>query len=158
MSHIENIATSKCTSLDNMSIRKNIHQPLLLVVEEQDALFSQLALICEFLDFRIERMASGDDLLAVLEDRRPVAVVTELDGPAQDGCYVLINVAAFNRHLPVMIVTGDDPALPGAVDAVEELWRLTNLRKLPALPGIGAIVEFLVHAARAAGMTNIMSA
>ena len=52
------------------------------------------------------------------------------------------------RDLPVLLITGDDPALIGAIDAVEEIWQLTSVDKWQRLLGIGALVDFLLRAGR----------
>ena len=63
-----------------------------------------------------------------------MGVVSELDCGSVDGFHVMMTVAAFNQHLPIMLVTGPDPSLVGAVDAVEELTQLDALVKWPRLP------------------------
>ncbi len=45
--------------------------------------------------------------------------------------------------LPIMLVTGSDPSLIGAADAVEEILALSNVVKLQDAPGLGDVVEFL---------------
>ena len=77
-----------------------------------------------------------------------MGVVAHLDCQGQDGCHVMMTVAQHDRSLPVLLLTGDDPALAGAADAVEELWKLEAVVKFPRLPGIGAIVDFIFRAGR----------
>ena len=59
-----------------------------------------------------------------------------------------MTIAAHDRSLPVLLITGPDPALLGAVDAVEELWELSSVEKWQELPGVGAMVDFLFRAGR----------
>ena len=77
-------------------------------------------------------MPTEDDLGSVLRLRRPMAVVAEMDAAGQDGCHVLMTVAALDRDLPVLLITGEDPALLGAIDAVEEIWQLTSVDQMAA--------------------------
>ncbi|MBV8524296.1 MAG: hypothetical protein JOY71_19575 [Acetobacteraceae bacterium] len=77
-----------------------------------------------------------------------MAVMSMIDTPAQDGCHVLKTIAGYDRTLPVMLVTGNDPALLGAVEAVEEIWQLGRLSKMTGIPGVGDLVEFLFSASR----------
>ena len=87
-----------------------------------------------------------------------MAVVCELDGAGQDGCHVMKTVASHDPSLPVLILTGEDPALVGAADAVEEIWRLTEVSKAERLPGIAGLVDFLFQAGRKAGCLRLMPA
>jgi ActR/RegA family two-component response regulator len=130
--------------------------PLLLVVEDGDALATTLQPICDFLDIAVERLPSEHDLIAALRNYRPMGVVTHLDCQGQDGCHVMMTVARHDRSLPILLLTGDDPALAGAADAVEELWKLEAVVKSPRLPSIGAIVDFLFRAGRKGRCTRLM--
>ncbi|MDR3538609.1 MAG: hypothetical protein P4L71_19090 [Acetobacteraceae bacterium] len=156
MSHIEIMGSSQYNSLLNLSIQRDNCNPLVLVVEGDADLFSEIALICDFLDLGVERVTGGDDLLAILDDRRPMAVIAELDGPCQDGCFVLMTVAAHDRSLPVLMITGEEAALIGAVDAVQELWGLGMVIKVPVLPNVGGLVDFLFRAGRKTGVSRLM--
>jgi hypothetical protein len=118
------------------------------VVEDGLRISQELWAICEFLDIAVIRVPAHCDLHPVLRRHSPMAVVCELDGAPQDGCHVMKTVAIHDPSLPVLLVTGDDPALTGAADAVEELWQLTEVAKVPTLPGIAGLVDFLFHAGR----------
>jgi hypothetical protein len=123
-------------------------EPLILVVEDDLHLSDALRLICACLNVTIERMPSRDDLTPALRAYRPMAVVAEIDAVGQDGCHVLMTVADYDRTLPVLLLTSADPALLGAVDAVEEIWQLTSVTKWPELGGVGNLDDFLSHAGR----------
>jgi CheY-like chemotaxis protein len=122
--------------------------PLLLIVEDDDATAAALQPICDFLSIAVERVPSEHDLASALRDYRPMGVVAHLDCHGQDGCHVMMTVAQHDRSLPVLLLTGDDPALAGAADAVEELWRLEAVVKFPRLPNMGKIVDFIFRAGR----------
>jgi hypothetical protein len=51
----------------------------------------------------------------------------------------------------------DDPALLGAIDAVQEFWQLTSVTKWSQLPGVGAVVDFLFRAGRKGNCMRLMS-
>ena len=85
---------------------------MVLVIDDNSALSQQLEVVCGFLDFELEHVSPDDKLLARLEKRRPMAVIAELDGERQDGCFVLMTVSAYDRSLPVLMVTGSDPRSP----------------------------------------------
>jgi hypothetical protein len=132
-------------------------QPLVVVVEDGIRLSGAFQMICECLSVAVERMPSRDDLRPMLRDRRPMAVVAEMDATGQDGCHVLMTIAAHDCSLPVLLITGQEPALLGAVDAVEEIWQLTSVEKWPEVLGVGAIVDFLFRAGRKGRCMRLMS-
>jgi hypothetical protein len=131
-------------------------QPVLVVVEDGVGISQMLWDICEFLDVSVVRVPGHCDLSAVLRRQTPMAVVCELDGVAQDGCHVMKTVASHDPSLPILLLTGDDPILSGAADAVEEIWHLSEVTKLEALPGVASVVDFLFHAGRKGGCLRLM--
>jgi CheY-like chemotaxis protein len=132
-------------------------EPLILVIEDEYSIAGAFGGVCECLNVEVERLSTYDDLASVLRQRRPMAVVAEMDAPGQDGCNVLMTVSAHDRHLPVLLITTDDPALLGAIDAVEEIWQLTSVDKWPRLLGVGGVVDFLFRAGRKGGCMRLMS-
>ncbi len=129
--------------------------PLLLIVEDGDGIVGALQPICDFLDIAVERIPSEHDLAGALRDYRPMGVVAHLDCQGQDGCHIMMTVAQHDRGLPILLLTGDDPSLAGAADAVEELWELEAVVKSPRLPSIGAIVDFIFRAGRKGRCTSV---
>ena len=85
-----------------------------------------------------------------------MAVIAELEGRGQDGCHVMMQVADHDPGLPILMLTGNEPGLVGAVDAVEELWNLTGVTKSRVLPEIGHLVEFLFRAGRRGDCMHMM--
>jgi ActR/RegA family two-component response regulator len=130
--------------------------PLVLVIEDGDGIAAALQPICDFLDIAIERLPSEYDLAAALRDHRPMAVMAHLDCLGQDGCHVMMTVAQYDRSLPILLLTGDEPALAGAADAVEELWKLEAVAKFPRMPSIGVIVDFVFRAGRKGQCIRLM--
>jgi DNA-binding NtrC family response regulator len=127
------------------------------VIEDSERLTGAFRSVCECLNVAVARIATRDDLRAILRDRRPMAVVAEMDAEGQDGCHVLMTIAAHDCDLPVLLVIGDDSALLGAVDAVEEIWELSSVSKWPRLLGVGPVVDFLFRAGRKGGCMRLMS-
>ena len=132
-------------------------QALVLVIEDEPTLSSAFRLICECLNVAVEQMPTDDNLASMLQRLRPMAVVAEMDAAGQDGCHVLMTVAAYDRDLPVLLIAGDDATLLGAIDAVEEIWQLSSVVKSARLPGVGAMVDFLFRAGRKGGCMRLMS-
>ena len=131
-------------------------EPIVVVIHDADELGDALDGICECLGIAVERISSYDDLAATLRLCRPMAVVAEMDAAGQDGCHVLMTVAAYDQRLPVLLITGDDPALLGAIDAVEEVWHVEAVVKWPRLLGAGEIVNFLFHAGHSGNCLRLM--
>jgi hypothetical protein len=158
MTYMDKTTTSRITPLDNgAGIDQDGRQALVVVVEDGISLSESLRMICECLGIAVEQIPSRDDLGPLLRDRRPMAVVAEMDASGQDGCHVLMTVAAHDRSLPVLLIVGLDPALLGAVDAVEELWELSSVEKWQELSGVGAMVDFLFRAGRKGSCIRLMS-
>jgi hypothetical protein len=160
MTYMDKALSSRITPLDigtGTGTGKDAREALVVVVEDGVRLSEPFRMICECLGIAVERMPSRDDLGPVLRNRRPMAVVAEMDASGQDGCNVLMTIAAHDRSLPVLLITGPDPALLGAVDAVEEVWELSSVEKWQELCGVGAVVDFLFRAGRKGCCLRLMS-
>ena len=138
--------------------RRGSPKHAVLVVRDPDRDADYLESVCEFLDIEVQHATTGDDLRAVFTTQRPMAVIADLDGEAQDGFHVMKIAAEYDRSVPILLLTGYDPALLGAVDAVQEVWGLTRVATAASTAGIGALVDFICHAARDAGRPRIVRA
>jgi hypothetical protein len=136
--------------------RCETREPVIVVVQDHDGRLGALDCICECLGIAIERMSSSEDLAAKLRLFCPMAVVTEMDAEGQDGCHVLITIAKYDRTLPALIITNDDPVSLGAIDAVEELWHVETVVKWPRLLGASEIVNFLFRAGRSGNCLRLV--
>jgi len=112
--------------------------------------------VCAFLDLRLEVVSGGMDLMAVLRQERPMAVIADIDGEDHDGFHAMKLVARYNSDLPVMLLTGGDPALMGAADAIQELWCLSNVTRTSGYALAGQLVGFLFAAGRKAGAMRLV--
>jgi CheY-like chemotaxis protein len=158
MTYMDKALSSRITPQDNgIATGQDGREALVVVVEDGISLSEPLRMICECLGIAVERMPSQDDLGPVLRNSRPMAVVADMNASGQDGCHVLMTIAAYDRSLPVLLITGPDPALIGAVDAVEELWELSSVEKWQELSGVGAMVDFLFRAGRKGNCIRLMS-
>ena len=132
--------------------------PLVLVVEDGTRLSEAIHELCDFLHIGVETVGGEIDLARTLRDRRPMAVLAEMDGTSQDGGYVMMRIAEHDRSLPLMLLTGPSPALVGAAEAIEELCGLSAVARHPVLPEIGEIVEFLFRAGQSGLCLGLMPA
>jgi len=130
----------------------------ILVVRDIEKNNECLDAVCEFLDIGVEHATTKDDLIPLLFGLRPMAVIADLDGEVEDGFHVMKLAARYDRALPILLLTSNDPALLGAVDAVQEVWGLRHVATASGTGGIGALVDFICHAARDAGRSQLMRA
>jgi DNA-binding NtrC family response regulator len=128
-----------------------------LIIEDGVHLSAAFHCVCDCLSVAVEQITSRDDLRVALRDVRPMAVVAEMDGAGQDGCHVLMTLAAYDPDLPVLLITGEEAALLGAIDAVEEIWQLSSVTKWPRLLGVGPVVDFLFRSGRKGNCLGLMS-
>lgn len=131
-------------------------EALLVVLDDSDKLADSLEQVCDYLGVAVKRLPSESNLLVTLRELRPMGVVAQLDCQGQDGFHVMRTVAEFDRCLPVMLITGQDAVLAGAIDAVEEITGLETLVRTPEGPDIGGIVDFVFRAGQKAGCVRLL--
>jgi CheY-like chemotaxis protein len=131
-------------------------RPVVLVVRDPDQNSDNVVSVCEFLDIAAERATPGGDLPELLRTLRPIAVIADLDAQAQDGFHVMKLTAEHDPSIPILLLTSNDQALLGAIDAVREIWGLTRVSTAPVATGIGALVDFVCQAARDAGRPRLI--
>jgi hypothetical protein len=112
--------------------------------------------VCEFLNLDAEHVSIDNEIFPLLNAVRPVAVIADLIGKTQDGFHIMKLAAAYDRDLPVLLLTDGDPSLLGAVDAVREIWGLTRVATLTGDRDVGSLVDFLCHAARDTGAARMI--
>jgi hypothetical protein len=131
-------------------------QAVVMIVTDNRFLARSVETVCDFLGLGVEVVPTRVEVSSLLNEYHPMAVIVEVDGVAQDGYHVMMEVAIYDSELPIMLLTGDDPALMGAADAVQEICGLTSVTKAPELPHAGALVDFLFKAGRQAGCSRLM--
>lgn len=146
MSRIETRILAQPISRAGVSTRASLREAAVVVVEDAPLWSQSIEELCSFLEVRVMRVSSEDNLALVLRDCRPMAVLASMDSAAQDGAHIMKLVAAHDPELPVMMLTDGDAALAGAADAVEEIWGLTSVVQRESRPCPGEMVEFLFRA------------
>jgi len=121
---------------------------LVLVVEDMPELSERVAPIAEYVGLNVEVLPSIEDIGLVLDEQRPMAVIAPFETLHQDGGDILRAVAVHDRNLPVMLLTGRDPAYQGAAEALVEVFNLTATLLPWGEPSFGEMVEFLAAAAQ----------
>jgi hypothetical protein len=125
--------------------------PVLMIVEDCDTLSCAALGLCASLGVKVTSVRNPDRFPDLLVKLCPIAVLAVLDGAGQDGCHVMMRVADYAPELPLLLITGRNPAFIGAAEAVKELWRLSVVRMVPELPSPGELAEFVCSALRSAG-------
>ena len=110
MAYMDRTLGGRVAARDNeRSAQDATREALILVIEDQFELSNAFRGICDCLNIVVERMPSSDDLASALRHRRPMAVVAEMDAAGQDGCHVLMTVAAHEPDLPVCSLRDPTP-------------------------------------------------
>jgi CheY-like chemotaxis protein len=131
-------------------------QGVIAVVSDNPGTIENLTPVCEFLDIRMEVVATGTDLASVLRQQRPMAVITDIDCKDQDGFYAMRVIARYSRELPMLLLTDGDSVLMGAADAMQDLCGLTSVTATSGFPMAGQLVAFLFGAGRRAGCMRLL--
>jgi len=131
-------------------------QALVLIVSDSAPVVEQLERVCAFFDLGVEVVASEEELLPMLCEHHPMAVIADVDCDTRDGFDSMRVVAGYDHDLPVMVLTHGDPVLMGAADAMQELWNLTMVSRTSAKPLAGQLAEFLYAAGRRAGCMRLV--
>jgi DNA-binding NtrC family response regulator len=131
-------------------------QALIVIVSDSDSAVEQLQRVCAFFDLGVEVVASEEELLPMLRDHRPMAIIADVDGVSSDGFHAMRVVAAYDHDLPIMVLTHGDPVLMGAADAMQELCSLTMVSRTSMKPLAGQLAEFLFAAGRRAGCMRLV--
>ena len=131
---------------DRMRADPRRRMALVLALEDGREMSGPMRDICDFLGISVERIDSNEEFLPILDRCQPMAMVAAMDAEGQDGCNVLMTVARHDPSLPVLLITGANPAAAGAADAVTELWGLTEVVQTPTWPAPGMLAEFLCRA------------
>lgn len=157
MSRVER--RSRTRPLDQAGyLRTAVREPLILIIEDQPVWSLAIEQLCDFLDVKLERLGECSELPLALRDRRPMAVLSEMESASVDGCDVLKMVGAHDPDLPVMVRTDADPVLRGAGEAIQGIVGLSNALFVDDLPAAGELVEFLFRAGQRGRCLGLMPA
>ena len=141
---------------DFLGTRSSPKQGIVAVVTDDPSTVENLASVLDFLDLKMEIVSAGIDLLQVLREQHPMAVISDMDGEEQDGFHTMKIVATYRRDLPVLLLTSGDAVLMGAADAVQDLWGLTEVTQTSHFAIAGQLVAFLFTAGRRAGCMRLL--
>lgn len=138
--------------------RTAVREPIIIVLEDKPFWSAALEHLCDFLDIRIEAVDDVEALRTAMRDQRPMAVLSEMESAAIDGCDVLKLVGAHDPELPVMLRTDGDPVLTGAGEAMQDVLGLSGAQFVPDLPAAGEMMAFLFRAGQRGRCLGLMPA
>lgn len=81
-------------------------RPLVLVVDDRTDVATTLAAMCRAIGCRAETGTEGMPIRLLLERLLPDCLIVDIMMPDEDGYEALKSVAAFDPHLPVLLMTG----------------------------------------------------
>jgi hypothetical protein len=127
-----------------------------IVLTESGLASAALRRMASALDIELVTVRSFHDLPFQLHHHRPIGVVLELSPVGQACRSALRSVAAYDPDMHVLMVSGDDPAVLGAIDVAEQLWGLSALHRLTGAPEPADLIGFLFEAGRRSGLGCLM--
>lgn len=142
--------------LSNKAIAARSISASVLIISDNPGLVRAVSSVCDYLDIAADRLTTEVNAAIAMRARRPLAVIVDAEGRSQDGFNVMKEVAAFDRDLPVMVLTHGDHVLAGAAEAVEEAWGLRSVFKPARQVDITEIVNFLAQAGRRSGTLALL--
>ncbi len=145
----------RARSAENMGMTEPEARRVIVLTLGRDAR-DMLKTMCAALDIAVEVVVSHHDLPFRLHQHRPMAVISELDPRGLASCSALRGIAAYDADMPILLTTHNDPAIHGTVDALEQLWGLTALRRVDAEPQPQELITFLYEAGQQSGLGRLM--
>ncbi len=127
-----------------------------VVLANQLGVSATMVAMCEALEIEVVAVHSHHELPFRLHHHRPIAVISELDPAGQASCSALRHIAAYDPNMPVLLISGEDPAAQGTIDAAEQLWGLSGLERHRDAPSLSDLIGFLFHAGRQSGLGRLI--
>ncbi|HEX3350335.1 MAG TPA: hypothetical protein VHS58_19775 [Acetobacteraceae bacterium] len=136
-----------------------VEMPVLAVVAREGAMTAWLAALCETLCIRMHVVPDPGALADTLARIRPVGVMCgDLGGHGHPISRVLRLVAGYDRALPVLLITSDEPETLGCIDAAADLWPLENMEHAALPVRVTIVLDFLARAGQQHGALRMLRA
>ena len=81
-------------------------KPLVLVIDDRKEVATTIAAMCRAVGFQAEAASDGEPIRVLLDRHHPDCLIVDIMMPDEDGSEVLKEVAAFDPHIGVLLVTG----------------------------------------------------
>ncbi len=150
---------SACTAelISAEPILQPIGRPVLAVVGARGTLAAWLTSLCESLSLEIQLTPDSAALACALETTRPIAVLCgDLGEDGRAVARLMRLVSCYDRTLPVLLMTADDPEALGSIDAATELWPLDRLERASLPVPVTTVLDFLARAGQTKGLLRMM--
>ena len=119
---------------------------IVLVIDDMEDVGETVRRICRSLGVACEYMPSGESLPKILRYAKINAVIADIMMPDEDGYHVMKEIADYDRHLPILMMTGGEAYLLHTVEAMAEIYHLTRVLARPKPIQRSVVKEFLVAA------------
>jgi CheY-like chemotaxis protein len=86
--------------------KEGVAKPLVLVVDDRKEVATTIAAMCRAIGFRAEAASDGEPIRVLLARHHPDCLIVDIMMPDEDGYEALKEVAAFDPHIAVLLVTG----------------------------------------------------
>ena len=97
--------------LDSLKEKRQLKiRPLIAVVDDDERMCVAMSRLLRSGRLNVETFPSGAAFLESLKSHQPDCVVLDIHMPEMDGFEVQARLMEAGIHLPIVIVTGDDPA------------------------------------------------
>jgi DNA-binding NtrC family response regulator len=80
--------------------------PKCLLVDDSESMLHLLSMFMENLGFEPLTARDGDEGMAVVREKHPDLVVSDIHMPNRNGLLLLQDIRRLNPHLPVILITG----------------------------------------------------
>jgi PAS domain S-box-containing protein len=124
-----------------------VHQPLILIVDDDNTVRPILARLIRRHGLRVTQAQNGYDALHLIESHAPDALLLDLHMPGIDGREVLRQIRAnpLTAHIPVVVLTANDLSAPLRAEMLA-LGANAYLEKPVAIDRlIGTLNDVLLH-------------
>jgi CheY-like chemotaxis protein len=135
-----NIASSRLLSSASATC------PRILVVDDDAGLREAIGALLEVMGYEVGYASDGRSALDQVAQRRPEAVVTDLQMPGMDGFELLREMAIQNSDVPVIAISGGDTAL---LETARKLGAAETFAKPVLGDTLASAIERCMPAARA---------
>src|SRR5690242_662327 len=117
----------------------------ILVIDDDPLMRSSLRTVLEGKGYAVETLPDGRRALAMVEQIRPDAVITDIVMPESEGIETIVAIRAVDRRLPIIAISGGGQILEAEfLDMALQLGATAALRKPFELAQLLATLERLL--------------
>jgi len=119
--------------------------PLVLIIEDDDAVRDSLVAVLEAFGFRTMSVSNGAEGLRAVKAAAPSAIITDLQMPEMGGLDLMAVLRKAATRIPIIAMSGSSPS---EIDAARSIGAAAAFHKpLPVLEMIDTVCNLTAHAA-----------